>query len=547
MKQIIYTLSLIFLLGACTDEQYVDTPSSQGGVPGELVPVKLVLNTQPQQSPACSATKAGGDVLSSTQVGQYMEISLMKTPVTRALADEVQNFMVFQFEGAEPTSILVRKHFFDGSSVEAVELVQSGDAKQRIIVVANTSEETFSSLLDLDGAAAVAGPVATLSEFNDLAISYVGNETSFPQFNAGSASHVYLSGFADMVVSANKQADIMLFRGVAKVNVNLILSADMAAKGYNSWKSEFVKVPDKSFYYSTSRIAEFPGEKAGYIEGFNKGDLLLSTDTFKLGDVYLPVNLQNPIPFTTPEMRVTNAPSNATYLQITGLKVNENEVITSSVVYQIHLGNNFTDDYSVSPNLFYNYTITITGESSFDSRVVKFIPGYFGGKLTMYNSANQSTQNVNDAETWRFEQRIEVYLTDVNAPNGTAWMSEGVLPLSNDFVDGCKNTFKLIGDTDRLPAIKKCVDLNGFTTLPESEEQLVWYMPSYGQSLGIYVAGSNTLKTLPDKYYWSSTTNGGFVWGTKIWTGQNSRLGSDESHYLRCIKNLSQSDNSAIQ
>lgn len=537
IKQIIYTLSLIFLLGACTEEQYTDTPSSQGGEPGELVPVKLVLNTQPQQSPVSSATKAGGDVLSSMLVGQCMEISLVKTPVTRA-QDEVSNFWVFQFDGTESTSKLIHKHFFGGFSTKDIELIPS-TAKNRIIVVANTLEETFATLVSQEqvNLGSSAGPATTLDDFNKLAISYIDeNDTSFPRFKDGGGTRLYFSGSTDMVVAANKQADIMLFRGVAQAIVTVSLSDAMDKKGYSVWQYQFVKVPDKSFYHSIGRAEGFPGESVNYIELGKKVSVQLGTKAMTFDPVYLPVNLQSPVPFTTPEMRVTNAPPNATYLQITGLQM-DGTIIKNSVVYQIHLGSNFTDDYSVSPNFSYNYNIVIMDESNFDSRVVKFIPGYFGGKLTMYDSQNVSTVQLNDVKSWRFEKRIEVYLTDVNDQNGTEWKEIDPMPSANDLMDGRLNTWNLIGDIDRLPAIKKCLGLNG-NTLPATEDKMVWYMPSYGQSLGIYVAGSNTLKTLPDKYYWSSTTNGIYAWGTKIWTGQNSQLGADEKHNLRCIKDL---------
>lgn len=535
MKQIIYTLSLIFLLGACTEELYTDTLSSGGGEPGELVPVKLVLNTQLQQSPASSDTKAGGDVLSSTLVDQCMEISLVKTPVTRALNDEVINFCVFQFGGTLPTSKLIHKHFFDGISTKDIELFPSIE-KNRIIVVANTSEETFADLISQEQAdkGTSPGPVATLEEFNNLAISYTG-DNDFPRFKDAAGTRMYFSGSTDMVVAANKQADIMLFRGVARAIVTVKLSDAMDQKGYTVWKYQFVKVPDKSFYHSIGRAEGFPGESVKYIE-LGQMSIQLGTTAMKLDEVYLPVNLQSPVPFTTPEMRVTNAPPNATYLQITGLQM-DGTIIKNSVVYQIHLGSNFEDDYSVSPNFSYNYNIEITDESNFDSRVVKFIPGYFGGKLTMYDSQNNLTTSVNDVKSWRFEKRIEVYLTDVNDEGGTAWLTSGVTPGPNSLMDGWKNTWDLMGDTARLPAIKKCLELNG-KNLPETEGQMVWYMPSYGQSLGIYVAGSNTLKTLPDKYYWSSTANGTFAWATQIWTGQNSQLRVEEKHNLRCIKDL---------
>lgn len=539
MKQIIYTLSLIFLLGACTEELYTDTLSSGGGEPGELVPVKLVLNTQLQQSPASSDTKAGGDVLSSTLVDQCMEISLVKTPVTRALNDEVKNFCVFQFGGTLPASKLIHKHFFDGISTKDILLFTSIE-KNRIIVVANTSEDTFADLISQEQVDnnVSSGPVATLEEFNNLAISYKGDkDEDFPLFKDKDVvdPRMYFSGSTDMVVAANKQADIMLFRGVARAKVTVKLSDAMDQKGYTVWKYQFVKVPDKSFYHSIGRAEGFPGESVKYIE-LGQMSIDLGTTARTLAEVYLPVNLQSPVPFTTPEMRVTNAPPNATYLQITGLQM-DGTIIKNSVVYQIHLGSNFEDDYSVSPNFSYNYNIEITDESNFDSRVVKFIPGYFGGKLTMYDSQNNSTTSLNDVKSWRFEKRIEVYLTDVNDEEGIAWLTTDATPGPNSLMDGRKNTWDLRGDTARLPAIKKCLELNG-KTLPATEDKMVWYMPSYGQSFGIYVAGSNTLKTLPDKYYWSSTANGTFTWATQIWTGQNSALDPTEKHNLRCIKDL---------
>lgn len=529
MKQIIYIISLIFLSGACTDEKYTDTSSLEGGEPGEQVPVELVLSTQPVQFPLSSGTKAGGDILSSTQVCQGMEISLVKTPVTRAFEDEIKNFWVFQFEGTIPESRLLHKHFFEGNSVKNVELIQS-EGKCRIIVLANTSESALNSLIT-EG-------TTTLADFKKLAISYKTSgqiNTSFPLFHDASISkRMYFSGSADMVVAANKQADIMLFRAVARVNVNITLSTDMQEKGYSIWSYQFMKVPEKSFYHSIGRIADFPGETVGYID-YTKVTTMQPMEF----DDYLPVNLQNPVPFTTPEMRVNNAPPNATYLQVIGMDM-DGAIIKNSVVYQIHLGSNFTDDYSVSPNFSYNYTIIITGESNFDSRVVKFIPGYFGGPLKMYKGNKVATSST-DADTWRFDKRIEVYLTDVNGPAGTKWLSSGTMPAANDFMNGRQNTWALKDEADRLPAIKKCLDLN--VGMPATQDAIVWYTPSYGQSLGIYVAGSNTLKTLPDTYYWSSTTNGGFVWGTHIWTGQSSEQASESLYNLRCIKDLDQTTN----
>lgn len=527
MKQIIHIISLIILLGACTDENYSDTLSSGAGIPGKPVPVELVLHTQPMQSPLPPGTKAGSNSISSTQVCKGLEISLTETPATRAdLEDEIVNFGVLQFSGTNPDSRLARKQFINGYSVKEVELSDLGAIKSKIIVIANADKDFFDNLL-ID---------MKLSELNQKAILYTENKTYYPLFATNvSTPRVVFAGSTDMIVTANKQADILLYRSVAQVKVNLSLSQEMQNKGYNAWTYQFMQIPDKSFYYSIGRTAGFPGEAVGYINY----PLQTIDDMRTPIDKYLPVNLHHPVPFTTPEMRVTNAPVNATYLQLVGIQANAAGVISNSVVYQIHLGSNFADDYSISPNYSYTYNITITGESDDDSRVVKFVPGYFGGSLKAYKN-DVETSTPSEADTWRYEKRIEVYVNDVNPADGVAWSTGAMPQQANDLMNGRQNTLGLNSNIDQYPAAKLCIDLN--PTTPVTNDNMVWYMPSYGQSLGIYVAGSNTLKSLPNTTYWSSTANATFAWGTQVWSGQSSQITPTTLYGLRCVKDLEQTN-----
>ena len=526
MKQIIHIISLIILLGACTDEKYSDTLSSNAGKPGKPVPVELVLHTQPMQSPLPTGTKAGSNIVGSTQVCKGMEISLVETPVTRvAYEDEIANFWVFQFNGTTPESTLARKLFISGNSVKDVELL-SLQVKSRIIVIANASESAFASL-SIDG--------TTLADFNNMGILYNDNKTYYPLFSVSVPTpRVVFAGSRDMVVAANKQADIMLYRSVAQVKVNLSLSQTMQDKGYNVWTYQFMKIPEKSFYHSIGRTAAFPGGTVGYTN-YEQQTIGIPTTI----DRYLPVNLHQPGGVTTPEMRVTNAPVNATYLQLVGIQATAAGVISNSVVYQIHLGSNFTDDYSISPNYSYTYNIQITGESDDDSRVVKFVPGYFGGSLKMYKN-DVETSTPSEADTWRYEKRIEVYVNDVNPADGVAWSTGAMPQQANDLMNGRQNTLGLNSNIDQYPAAKLCIDLN--PTTPVTNDNMVWYMPSYGQSLGIYVAGSNTLKSLPNTTYWSSTANATFAWGTQVWSGQSSQITPTTLYGLRCVKDLEQTN-----
>lgn len=195
MKQIIYTISLIILLGACTDEKYTDVHSPE---PGELVSVKLALNIQPVQSPLSSATKAGNKVVSSTVVSGGLEISMEQTPVTRSEygIEEIDNFWVFQFDGVDPNSKLCHKQYLEGNTTNEVDLMEMS-AKSKIIVIANTSPTTFNDLVVGDGADAT-----TLAAFNKLGFGYEdgGFPDGYPLFDAAATGAKRII-FAELQIS----------------------------------------------------------------------------------------------------------------------------------------------------------------------------------------------------------------------------------------------------------------------------------------------------------------------------------------------------------
>lgn len=531
MKQFLYTISLLLLLGACTDETYTDTLSAAGGKPGKPVPVKLSLSIEPQQSPLDADTKAGDGVVSSTEVCKGMEISLVKTPVTRATdMSEIKNFCVFQFNGTKQSSTLTKKLFVTDNSVKTVQLENSSGEKNRIVVIANAEQSTFATMNDADSGISP----STLEDLNNLGIDSNPNNPDFPLYTpSGAPARIIWSGSTDMIVSTNAQADIRLYRSIAQVTVNLKLGTKMQEK-YTFWNSQFMGVPTRSYFHAIGRTPSFPGSTGTY-SSYPQSDITWNTNSSSIISANLPINLHHSVPFTTPDKRATNAPHNSTYLQIMGLIMTPTNSISRSVIYQIHLGSNFTDDYSISPNYQYTYNITITDENDDDSRVVKFIPGYFGGALQMYGTDSTEVTISDDAVTWRYDKRIEVYITDVDDKG--VWAKTDVsMPAANSFIDGLANTEALLGNATNYPAVKKCIDLNGTGVTASS---LTWYMPSFGQSLSIYVSGASTLKTLPDATYWTSSTDGTNAWGTKIWTGKSNGEDPKTGQYrLRCIKDL---------
>ena len=472
MKHILYTIVLVALAAACTDEKFTDGPLPSGsGETGEPVSIELLLKTQPVQSPLFLQSKVGNSVFSSTEVCKGLEVSLVETPVTRAIVeDEIKNFWVLQFNGTTGTSRLVKKSFHSVPSIGGVDgalknvELNTSAAPNRIIVIANVKNDTFNSLT----ADPSSGTALSVFENEGIAAAATDNPLSngFPLFRNAADDLVVLAGSADMIVTADKQADITLYRTVAKVTVNLTVSKKMVEKNYTLWQGQLMHVPAKSFFYSIGRDAVFPRPATGYIN--YPATTVQSTGIPTQADgtkrfsqtAYLPVNLQQLVPFTTPELRGANAPIDATFLQIMGLTMGTGGVISNSVIYQIHLGGNFTDNYSISPNHNYTYNITITDENTDDSRVVKFIPGYFGGSLKTYKADGLTeTSGESEKAVWRYEKRIEVYIMDVaySADTYTGAWSNGTAAAQNSLINGRSNTWAL--NNTNYPAAKNCINL----------------------------------------------------------------------------------------
>lgn len=555
MKHIFYTIVLTALLAACTDEKFTDGPLPSGsGESGEPVSVELSLKTQPMQSPLSLQSKAGNLVFGSTEVCKGLEVSLVETPITRAtVEDEIKNFWVLQFNGTTGTDRLVKKSFHTVPTTGGVDgalknvTLNTSSAANRIIVIANVKNDTFSSLT------ADVSSGTTLSGFENegIAAATTDNPSSngFPLFRNGD-DLVVLAGGTDMTVTTDKQADIMLYRTVAKVTVNLTVSKKMVDKNYTLWQGQLMHVPAKSFYYSIGREPVFPQPTIGYVNypATTVQSSVIPTEsdgTKKFSQTaHLPVNLQQLVPYTTAELRGANAPIDATYLQIMGLTMTASGAIGNSVIYQVHLGGNFTDNYSISPNYSYTYSITIADENTDDSRVVKFIPGYFGGSLKAYkDDGTTETTVAGEKAVWRYEKQIEVYILDVayTAPSTTpantftgAWGNGSSISV-NSLTDGRGNTFAL--NDDNYPAAKTCINLNGSAV--SSAETLTWFLPAYDQVIGIYAAGSSTVKAFPDVFYWTSSTNGTNPWSIRVKDGETTSVAATTNdRRLRCIREL---------
>ena len=199
-------------------------------------------------------------------------------------------------------------------------------------------------------------------------------------------------------------------------------------------------------------------------------------------------------------------------------------IVKDFSIYQLYLGTNFTTNYSVYANYDLTYNITLKGNSSDDTNVVRLIPGYFSGELTAYDASGNPLSSLNDpsAVEWKYPKRMEVYFSDgyypvgsssgTTAPGATAlkWYA-GSAALdkrgATSLTEGHQNTALLQAagvPWDDYAAAYTCYrGLNGYGQGKPGDD-ILWYLPSIGELIGTWISSSSTASQL-SAGYWSST------------------------------------------
>lgn len=537
---ILYVCSICLLLGVggCTEDRFSEIPSTPEPVkPGQG---QLVLKVAPVLPPAPKETRGpgmGNSGLSASFPGMDVELVNETGTNTRSSVHEdshMHNLTIIQFEGTLPTS-KSKKFWYKVAdenlnfNLDDVIFDSSSSSSSRIVVIANTKKGFFAP-----------GPWGN----GERDYAYLMNQFYLDKFanpNEGSYSpnypyfrnpdddgdHTIMIGQTDVKVEADKQVVVVMSRILAKAQFNIEISQKLKDK-YNIWQAQLSSVPGKCYISSIGRGTPFPNpELLGESGYFAESAVSATNGVFNPEDLKytLPINLQPTVSTATTATRTLLAPKGSTYLQITGINMTSTGFVRGTVIYQIYLGSNFTDNFSIMPNIGYTYNINIKGESTEDGSVVKFIPGYWGGKLQAYDAnGNIVSIDAPNAQTWRFEKKIEAYLRDVPRRNDAGMPGTTQMPwfinaphnnFTNSMTDGKDNTWKIQGGAGTPPwaAAYGCWYLNDYdntTGRPTDKEQYGWYLPAISQLLGIYLVSENQTAVLSDTY-WSSTTKVGEI------------------------------------
>lgn len=518
------------VFGGCTEDRLL--PDSRTPLSTETVTVKLTLGIEDYNTSSEGKTRTEEMPPVLSMSSPDMDVELVATPVaTRAAAspsaaitedNAVYSYMGFQFTGTTPEGTLVEKKFFkspDGSiRTDSVVIAKTSPGeKNMIVVLANVNEDDFESIKD----------GSTYADLQSLCMTFAG-DSIFPRNKVNLGNNVEKTGIvmcgqAAAEIVEGKQLYISLKRTVARVKFEIKTIYPHFQQHTHTWNVTLMNIPTQNYYNIIGRKAIFPLEnsvdKASLFWTKSLATVEAKDPVINTDPIYIPINLQQAVPTSTQSTRRDNAPIGGTYLQIMGLEKEKSsgaeglDIVSDFSIYQIFLGKNFTTDYSVYPNYDLTYIITLKGNSSDDSNVIRLIPGYFSGELTAYD-ANDTPVSANVAVKWKYPNKIESYFSDGYYPGapdkkalkwyaGSSFDNKGAISLT----DGRENTSLLQKNSNTwkdYEAAYTCFrGTNGFDAGKQSGDAW-WYLPSVSELIGTWISSSSTREQMADSY-WSST------------------------------------------
>ena len=542
LKRLLFSICMICsLLAGCTDDDRMPS-SAVIPSPAGTVSVKLHLDMEAYGTPFSVGTRAGGEHAALSVSNEDMDIELVEAPITRAAEDKetsIYKFTLFQFDGITDASKLIGMETYDcpGGVIKTdevtVQLTESQTApgtyiKHRFVVITNTKSNDFSDLTL---------SISTYTDFQNLCVTKAASiEPLFPLRNLSVSGQqkvaMMMCGTSNAVVeSVGKQLIVTLQRTVAKVKFNITGNVETTG-AFDKWDVSLMNIPNRSFYNIQGRFPVFPATSSTTLSSDFWVKQFTSTDGNQLpvntDELYIPINLQATVNSCTAAKRRDYAPFGGTYLQIMGRKMSDGAIIslpvvTDYVLYQIYLGNNLSTDFSVSPNCNLTYNITLKGRHTEDANVVRFVPGYFSGKLTAYDEGGSGLTAIDDptAVKWKYSRKMEAYFGDAGYPStysaenlgrqdvrwyvGSAYSNMGATSL----MDGHANTSKLQSQNtfQNYPAALSCyMGLNELNL--SGQQSFTWYLPSIGELIGTWISTASTVSQL-NTSYWSSTALSG--------------------------------------
>lgn len=533
------------VLGGCTKDKLLS--DSRMPLSTEPVTVKLTLGIDDYNTSSDGKTRIEEIPPVLSMSSPDMDVELVATPAatrvasspTAAITEDnaVYSYMGFQFDGTKSDGKLVEKKFFtspDGSiKTNEVEIKPTPEGqKNMVVILANVNESEFETMIVGN---------STYADLQNYCMTLVADDGIFPRNEVtlpnggGKKTGIVMCGQTATEISSGKQLYISLKRTVARVKFNIKTTYPHFIDVEHTWNVTLMNIPTQSYYNVIGRKAIFPSEssmdKNGLFWTKSLTTITAANPVIETAPLYIPINLQQVVPTSTQKTRRDNAPSGGTYLQIIGLENktvpggNDLNIVKDFSIYQLFLGTNFTTNYSVYANYDLTYNITLKGNSTDDTNIIRLIPGYFSGELTAYNANGVALSSVNDetAVKWKYPNKIELYFSDGYYPAGS--LSSTTTPGEKKLKWYAGTTFNKLGATSLTDGHQNTALLQAANTPWEDYEaaytcyrgtngydqgipakDIQWYLPSVSELIGTWISSSSTQKQLAESY-WSSTAD----------------------------------------
>lgn len=327
MKYIYTIFYLLFtiLLGACTENTFLNTPLPDAPDEGDLEPVSLNLQSLPVH-----VIGEEWEAQPATRVSTGMQESL------------ISNIWVFQYSNINNQITAPRYYTVSDASNVKIMLRPAQDSK--VYILANTNNANWANARD----------VSTVDKLNSQTMTF-NNESAV---YGGSNKNLLMFGGTTTSINAgsvNNIGTINLKRMVAKINFKYTVNTTglTVTKITIENASNKIKIgePTASPYPTTLTACSY--------------DDINSPQAGTTYTWYVPENLQGATSNSDEKKKNESAPANALAIRL----YIDSELDGSNYVYTIYPGENKTNDFNIKRNYFYNVSLQLKSSST-DSRVM---------------------------------------------------------------------------------------------------------------------------------------------------------------------------------
>lgn len=323
----IFYLLFTLLLGACTENTFLNTPLPDTPDEGVLEPVSLNLQSLPVH-----VIGEEWEAQPATRVSTGMQESL------------ISNIWVFQYSSTNNQITAPRYYTVSDASNMKIMLRPAQDSK--VYILANTNNANWANTRD----------VSTVDKLNSQTMTFSNESAVY----GGSNKNLLMVGNVTTNITAGitNNITISLKRMVAKISFKYTLDPSVSGK-LKVTKIALENVPN-TIKIGESTASPYPNPLATC-----SYDEITSPQAGSTYTWYVPENLQGVTSNTDEKTKNKNAPANAFTIRL----YIDSDMDGSSYVYTLYPGENKTNNFNIKRNYFYNISLTINSAGT-DTRVM---------------------------------------------------------------------------------------------------------------------------------------------------------------------------------